>query len=70
MTSELFQVFRRAGMALQIDLIGEFQQRPCGFIHRRLSIILLDGLGQFPVSQFGTEKLPVSFDSVVTLITG
>ena len=57
-------------MALQIDLIGEIQQRPHGFIHRRLSIILLDGFGQFPVSQLGTEKLPVSFDSVVTLIAG
>jgi hypothetical protein len=27
MTSELFQVFRSAGVALQIDLIGEFQKR-------------------------------------------
>ena len=70
MTSELSKTFRRAGMALQIDLIGEIQQRPRGFIHRRLSIIRFDGFGQFPVSQLGTEKLPVSFDSVVTLIAG
>jgi hypothetical protein len=32
MTSELFQVFRSAGVALQIDLIGEFQKRSRRFV--------------------------------------
>ena len=57
-------------MAVQIDLFGEFQQCPRRFIHRRLSIILLDGFGQLLVTQLSTEKLPVSFQSVVALIAG
>jgi len=68
MTSELFQVFRSAVMAVEIDLVGEIQQRPRRCIDRRLSIVLLDGFGQLPVSQFSTEKLPVSFHSVMALI--
>jgi hypothetical protein len=55
MTSELFQVFRLAAMAVQINLVCEIQQRPGGFIHRCLPIVLLDGVSQLPVSQLDTE---------------
>ena len=68
MTSELFQVFSSAVMAVEIDLVGEIQQRPRRCIDRRLSIVLLDGFGQLPVSQFSTEKLPVCFYSIVAVI--
>ena len=70
MASQSFQIFGPAAMALEINLVCEIQQRPGGLIHRCFSIVFLDGLGQLPVSQLSTEKLSVSFHSVMALIAG